>query len=116
MPTKKKSIEEASSILPYVIAEEVIAEARRLLNVNLPDDLSEWLVGYAEAIHDNNKSFRKKIASNANHGNAGRDHLYAFMRHWLSSEILRRSKHDDDCPRLRRILETSGFSMGREVC
>jgi hypothetical protein len=115
MPSKKKSIEEATSILSYAVAESVVSEASYLLKLDLPRDLAEWLVGYAEAIYANSKNFRKKINSNANHGNAGRDYLYAFMKHWLSSEILKRSKSDDDCPRIRKILETSGFVVGRET-
>ena len=119
MPSKKKtttklprSIEEDTSIVPVLLAEAVVSDAEILLGIKLPSDLDEWLAGYAEAVYANNERFRKKVQSNADHGNAGRDYLYAFMCHWLSSEILKRTMHDDDHPRIRETLMQSGFSMG----
>ena len=121
MPSKKlkteqvsrsRGIEADTNILPDVVAETVVNMASKLLDINLPYDLTTWLVGYAEAAYLNNKEIRKKIRSNADRGNAGRDWLYSFMEHWLSSEILRRCGHDNDFPRIRGVLETSGFTMG----
>lgn len=121
MPIKTKSIkashahsiEEDTSIIPEIVAEQVIQEANHLLNTDLLEDVDSdligYLAGYANATYANSKDFHKKINSNADRGNAGRDWLYAFMKHWLSSEILRRNPD----PQIRHILTGSGFSTGR---
>lgn len=66
------------------------------------------LVKRARDTYTANERFAKKIRSEANHGNAGRDHLYAFMRHWLSGELIRRH------PSIGRQLPDD-FKMGREL-
>lgn len=109
------TIEEDTPIIPGAVAESVLAEASRLLDIDLSPDLTEWLSGYATAVYANNPKFRKAINSEANHGNAGRDTLYAYMRHWLSSEILNRHPGGVDYSRIRDRLMNTGFSMGHEV-
>jgi hypothetical protein len=125
MPSRKKSvissshsIEEDTSISPDAVAGRVVEEANFLLKRNIEEevraDLYGYLIGYAEAVYANNPGFRKKIKSEANGGDAGRDCLYSYMRHWLSAELLK-ACHSDDVSKIRRILESSGFSVGREV-
>jgi hypothetical protein len=132
MPSKKKprillprSIQDDTGIVPEAVIEKVVNEVNVLLNTNNEEDLYGlcasrqsdlygYLMGYAEAVYANNPRFRKKIRSEAHGGNAGRDYLYSFMRHWLSAEILK-SCPTDDVSRIRRILESSGFAMGREI-
>lgn len=110
---KTKSIEEATSIMPDIIAETVVLKAAQLLNTNLDvPTLSAYLVGHAEATYAANTTFRKKINSNANKGNSGRDYLHIYMQHWLSSRLL---KSSDNNPHVRQILIKSGFAMGRNI-
>ena len=110
---KTKSIEEATSIIPDVVAESVVEKAAALLDTQLDiPTLSGYLVGHAESTYAANPSFRKKINSGANGGNAGRDNLYIYMQHWLSSKLLRDSNRN---PRFQEILVQSGFSMGRDI-
>jgi hypothetical protein len=125
MPSKKKpstssarSIQEDTSIIPEAVAESVVCEANALLDWNIEEDIRSdiigYLSGYAEAVYANNSGFRKKIRSEADNGNAGRDCLCAYMRHWLSAELLK-SCPADDAAKIRRILVSSGFSMGHEI-
>jgi hypothetical protein len=103
---KNFDIETDTSIMPDIVAESVCDEAARLLNVNSMDPgFIGYLVKYANEIYSHNPHFRKNIRSENNHGNAGRDYLYAFMRHWLASELIKSGFN-------RKILINSGFSMG----
>lgn len=122
MPSKKKttktlrSIQEDTSIIPEAVAEGVVDEANGLLDMNIEEDIRAdivgYLSGYAEAVYAHNPGFRKKVRSEAAEGNAGRDYLYSYMRHWITSELLK-SCHVDDVSKIRRILDSTGFSMGR---
>lgn len=108
-------IEHDTGIMVNVVGDTVIQQASLLLNIDLRStqhDLIGWMTGYAEAVYANNPHFRKKIRSNANGGNAGRDWLYSFMQHWLSAEILRRCGNGEKS-QIRNALVSSGFSMGR---
>jgi hypothetical protein len=101
-------IEADTSILVDVVAESVCDEASRLLGDPIDTEhMIEYLVDHAQQIYEHNPTFRKNIRSEANHGNAGRDHLYTYMRHWLTSELVKQV-HD------RRKLIDSGFSMGED--
>ena len=105
---KKFSIEADTSILVDVVAESVCDEASRLLDKPLDDErLIGYLVEHAETIYANNPNFRKNIRSEANHGNAGRDYLYSYMRHWLASKLSKQGYS-------RKLLIDSGFSMGED--
>lgn len=111
MPKTIKTIEEDTGILVEIAAEAVVRQAENLLELDLEEPLLiEYLRGYAEALYQASPSFQKKVRSNADHGNRGRDNLYAFMQHWLSSRILKDNQND---PSVRRALVDSGFSMGR---
>jgi len=125
MPIKKRSrtrpartICDDTSIIPEAVAEGVVEEAVLLLNLDIaPDAQSElrhYLTGYAEAIYGHNPKFRSKVRSEANNGNAGRDYLYAYMRHWLTSKLLEFIPANDRS-RIRQTLDRTGFSMGREI-
>jgi hypothetical protein len=117
VPKEIKTIEEKNPVMMIdVIAESVIQEAsvllRELNSRPVEEYLSsdkpvKYLVERAETIYAHNPRFRKGVDSNANHGNAGRDYLVGFMRHWLSGEI-RKASHENS--KIRQILERSGFS------
>lgn len=83
----QRSIEADTGIMVDVVAEAVWEEARRLLDQDLPQEYVPGLAAQAEGLYLNSASFAKRIRSNARRGNAGRDWLYAFMRHWLASMI-----------------------------
>jgi hypothetical protein len=65
------------------------------------DDLAKR----AEATYAANESFRKIIKSR---GDRGRDSLYAFMRHWLASDLHKNS------PRIYARLPGE-FSLGHPI-
>ncbi|HSX23393.1 MAG TPA: hypothetical protein VLE97_11520 [Gaiellaceae bacterium] len=81
-------IEGDTPILPHIVADAVIGEIERCTPLELSAaeerDLADRLADRANAIYANNDRFRRKIRAR---GNAGRDALYAFMRHWIASEL-----------------------------
>jgi hypothetical protein len=111
MPKKHTTIEQDTGIVTIVLAETVVERAAMLLGhpVNALE-LAGYLVGHADAIYEANAKFRREIQSEADHGNRGRDILFAYMQHWVSSKILRDT---ENAPSTRRALVDSGFSMGR---
>lgn len=111
------NIENETPIMPWIVADTIIdevvwylskhgiyeAEANRIYERK--DDLANWLTNYANTVYKHNASWRKKIKA---HGNKGRDTLYAFMRHWLASD-LRKTE-----PAAYRVLGER-FAMGEEL-
>jgi len=112
MPKSKRSasIERDTPIVLLAMAESVCQEAAVLLGMEL--DLvhyGDYLVKYAAAVYEHNADFKRKVKGK---GNKGRDYLRSFMQHWLTAEILKNTHRD---PRIRQILEESGFSMGQDT-
>jgi len=112
----KLRMEDEAGLIPEIIAETVIeevvghidrqglpAEAERVWN-DL-ESLATGLVNYANSIYANNAGFRKKLKAR---GNKGRDTLYAFMRHWLASDLRKKF------PAAFRALPER-FAMGEEI-
>lgn len=114
MPKKTQSphsIEDDTGIVTMVLAEAVVEKAAALLGPAINNqELSGYLVGHADAVYETNPRFRKEIQSEADHGNSGRDTLFAYMQHWVSSKILRDT---ENAPSVRASLVDSGFSTGR---
>ena len=106
--TSSKSIDESTPIIPIAMAEGVVAKAARLLDEDLQGPLAEQLVKTAEQIFQHNPSFRKKVMSAS-----GRDYLWNFMQHWLTSDLMKSGRYDTH--KLRRILIQGGFSLGHDV-
>jgi hypothetical protein len=105
-----KTISEETPILPVVVADAVIHELAYYLHgkgieLKVSDDLADKLADKAEHCYANNPAFRKRIRSKADQGRAGRDWLYAFMRHWLSAEFPHGSEVWQNLP--------SDFCVGR---
>ncbi len=92
--------------MPWVIADSVIGEASRFLNTDLPVEWADALDEKAERCFARHQQFRRLISSNRHHGNAGRDKLYQFMRHWLASRLQR------ERPALYRLLPWE-YSLGK---
>lgn len=96
-----KNIEQATDLLPYVIAELVAektlattmkaemagwdkldADGKKALDEKYKKEkheLIEYLVLRAETTFQYSETFNKKVNGK---GNKGRDHLYLFMYHW----------------------------------
>ena len=86
----RNRIEADTPIVPLWIAEWVVAEAERYSGEVFPDGYSHWLVEKADACYAGNPRFRRHMRG---HGNAGRDWLRVFMRHWLAA-ILKYERPD----------------------
>ena len=105
------TIEEKTGIIPEAVAEGVIEKASSILGVTLDDSsLVGYLTGCAEATFKANPKFRRRVCSIAEDGNRGRDYLWGYRQHWLSSKLLR---DNHDSPRMRHLLVDSGFSTNK---
>lgn len=87
---KFTTLEEDTPIRSRIIAEVVVGEAEELLGFReIPDRESfvRELVDEQARLYQINQEWRRKMRAG---GNKGRDTLYAFMRHWLTSDVKRR--------------------------
>ena len=75
--------------LPRAVAEAVHEEASVWLRHELPDAWISDLAEKADTIAAHNPHFQRLLQRP---GNAGRDWLWAFMRHWLSGLLHRHSR------------------------
>ena len=112
LANEESALTRETVLMPYVIADCVIAELYRRL---LPDaganqlesllnrPLADRLADRAERCYEANRkdSFGRNLR-----GRNGREWLYAFMRHWLSGELARTTLFS-------RIPDS--FKMGREL-
>ena len=87
--TLRPGIERATQLMPWLIADSVLGEAARFLDTELPPEWADWLDARAERVFARGGQFHRLISSRAHGGNAGRDHLCKFMRHWLASRLAR---------------------------
>lgn len=81
---KPSLIENDTPLLPDVIAEAVARECCALTESDKPAKFAPMLAKRAQTIYDCNTAFRAGVRRS---GERGRDYLYAFMRHWISSEV-----------------------------
>jgi hypothetical protein len=72
------------------------------LRTELPRRWVQRLIVRAETVYRNNRQFQRALRSP---GDAGRDRLWAYMRHWLS-DLIRRHR-----PELFGRLPT-GYAVG----
>jgi len=79
-------IESQTPIVPRAVAEAVWEEASVWLDEPLPRAWIPALARRADAIFKHNRRFRQLILQE---GNAGRDWLWAFTRHWLAGLVWR---------------------------
>ncbi len=104
--TLRPGIERETLLMPWLIAESVLAEAGRWLGADLPGEWSAWLDARAERIYRRHPHFRGLVSSPV--GNRGRDALYRFFRHWLASRLARERR-----ALFRRLPES--FALGLPV-
>jgi len=76
-------------IVPRAIAEGVCEEASVWLRRPLPAQWVRDLAVRANTVYTHNARFRRKVRAG---GNAGRDYLWMFMRHWLAAIVLRHDR------------------------
>jgi hypothetical protein len=80
------ALEHDTLLMPDVIAESVVQEAERFLKADLPASFVERLAAKAHYLYPRRKHFQKMLKSR---GNAGRDNLSMFMRHWTAAWLKR---------------------------
>lgn len=73
-----------TQLVPLAAAREVLDEASRWLGVTLPSRYAVRLASHAHLIYANSPSFRRALARP---GDAARDRLYVFLRHWLAARL-----------------------------
>ncbi len=86
--TFRPGIERDTELMPWLIADSIITEVARWLDLDtsLPADWSDWLDRRAERCYAKSAHFHKLLHRR---GNGGRDTLYAFMRHWLAAKMMK---------------------------
>ncbi|MBE0540369.1 MAG: hypothetical protein IH623_03200 [Verrucomicrobia bacterium] len=86
----RRRIHNDTPIVPRAVAETVWEEATVYLQTELPRAWVRRLAVRAQMAYHRNAQFRRLLHQN---GDAGRDWLWAFMRHWLAAR-LRAHRHD----------------------
>lgn len=77
-------IESDTPIVPRAIAEALLEQTSAELKTPLPRRWAIDLTRRAQTIYNHNPDFRAAVHRP---GNAGRDYLWTFMRHWLSAYL-----------------------------
>jgi hypothetical protein len=98
-------IEQETPLVPRAVASGVWQEAVVWLGEELPRQWQARLTERAEALYASNARVRRQLRSP---GNAGRDWLWAFMRHWLAALLWQHR------PDLHARLPAS-FNVGRPL-
>lgn len=80
----RRRIQNATPIAPRAAAEAVWQEARVYLKAELPRAWVRRLTVRANMVYQRNARFRALLCKD---GDAGRDWLWAFTRHWLAALI-----------------------------
>ena len=101
----RPGLERDTQLMPWLIADTVCGEVSRFLGVEIPARYSDWLDAKAERCYAQNNHFRKLMRGR---GNAPRDWVYAFMRHWLAALL------DLERPDLYRCLPAD-FNLGHRL-
>ncbi len=91
---------------PYLF--NVIGEACRWLNAELPSEWAGWLDARAEGCFARHRQFHRLLSACGAEGRAGRDNLYKFMRHSLASRLARQRPAD-----FRRL--PASYALGRPL-
>ncbi len=109
----RATIAELTPIVPAAVARAIWSEAVVWLGEELPRDWVVWLVAKADTVFSRNPGFRRRLRLQ---GNAGRDWLWAFMRHWLAALIWKhRRELYDRLPASYSVGEPLPAPLTREV-
>lgn len=101
----RPGLERDTQLMPWIIADTVRGEVSCFLGVQIPARYSDWLDAKAERCYARHDHFRKLMRG---HGNAPRDWLYTFMRHWLAALL------DLERPDLYQCLPED-FNLGHRL-
>jgi hypothetical protein len=101
----RRRIQNDTPIVPRAVADAVWREASVYLKAELPQAWVRRITIRANLVYQRNARFRALLRKN---GDAGRDWLWAFTRHWLAA-LLR--KHQ---PALHAQLPES-YNVGEEL-
>jgi hypothetical protein len=80
------ALERDTLLMPEAISASVVQEAERFLNASLPDDFAARLAAKAHHLYPRHRHFQEMLNRP---GNAGRNHLYMYMRHWTAGWLKR---------------------------
>jgi hypothetical protein len=103
--SERPGISRDTAIMPWIVADKICEEAANYLHSPVPLRYKEHLDAKAERCYARHRQFRKLIRAR---GNAGRDSLYSFMRHWLYALL-----HKNHPDLARRLPES--FAVGRPL-
>ena len=98
-------LERDTLLMPEVIAEKVVREAEHWVQTELPAGFAQRLAARAHQLYACNRRFKKQLNRP---GNAGRDLLSMYMRHWTAGWLSR------EYPALGVRLPEA-FALGRRV-
>ncbi len=94
------TISDSTPLIPEIIAEMVVKSFPLICLVYVEEkEAANFLCQKAERIFQNNKAFWQKL-----NGRKCREHLYAFMEHWMKALLL-----DKGCPRSMIPYETQNL-------
>lgn len=98
-------LEARTPLVALAAARQVVEEAGAWLGVALPGAYVHGLAHRARRTFVHGTAFRRRVARG---GEAGRDHLYVFLRHWLAARL------QAEQPGLYRRLPR-GYAAGAEL-
>lgn len=101
----RRRIQNDTPIVPRAVAEAVWQEANVYLRTELPRPWARRLAVRAQLVYQRNAQFRELLRRD---GDAGRDWLWAFTRHWLAALIAKQ------LPELHARLP-GDYHTGREL-
>jgi hypothetical protein len=81
---RRPQLEATTLLAPIAIARQVLEEASLFLGEPLPGRYAAGLAHRARRIFAHSERYRRRISAA---GEAGRDWLYVFMRHWLAGRL-----------------------------
>lgn len=110
------ALERETLLMPEAIAASVVQEAERFLGAELPGSFTGRLAAKAELLYARHRHFHQAVNRP---GNAGRENLYMFMRHWTAGWLKReRSALYKRLPASfamgQRLPETAASASGRQ--
>jgi len=85
---KPKRIEDETPIMPDIVAESVVEHVNVCHGLRLGRAQVAALILRQKFLYSRSPEWRKKMKAG---GNKGRDTLYAFMYHWLASDLRKKN-------------------------
>jgi hypothetical protein len=101
---RRPQLRERTPLVPVAAAREIVDEASRALGVLLPARYATGLAHRAARTFAHSASFRRELLRP---GDAGRDALWMFLRHWLADRL------HSERPNLYRLLPRD-YAAGAE--